>query len=65
MTVKQAKHAYPNPAWLPAHECVRLRICWYCGAPCKVERLPVGHVTVPNCGKCGRKMPCDDREADC
>jgi len=53
MTTAQAQHAYPNPDYLPAHDCVRLRVCWYCGKPCKVEPLPVGHVTVPNCG-CGR-----------
>ena len=35
---------------LPAHDCVRLGVCYWCGAPCKVVRLGVGHITVPWCG---------------
>ena len=38
---------------LPAHDCVRLGVCYWCHAPCKVVRLGVGHITVPWCG-CGR-----------
>ena len=53
MNTEQAQHDYANRDYLPAHECVRLGICWYCGKPCKVERLPVPHITIPWCG-CGR-----------
>lgn len=35
---------------IPAHECARLGICYWCGKPCKVERLSVPHITVPWCG---------------
>ena len=36
--------------YLSAHECVKAGCCYWCHRPCKVERLPPPHITVPWCG---------------
>jgi len=65
MTITQAQHDYANRdslsaaddgyphAFPSALECMVPGTCYWCGAPCKVTRLPYGHITVPWCG-CGR-----------
>jgi len=40
---------YPRK-YTPAHECVALGICYWCGAPVEVEREPLPHITAPYCG---------------
>ena len=42
-----------QPKYIPAHECVRLGICFLCGAPCDVPEREEGHIAIPWCG-CGK-----------
>jgi len=40
---------YPRK-YMPAHECVALGICYWCGELADVEREPLPHITAPYCG---------------